>query len=186
MVKTAEKKDYLNTLANVHLPRWNELPDMDLYKDQVVSLILRYLSAFSEEGMDIITPSMINNYVKWKVVPAPSRRKQYGRPQLAGLIIVSLLKQVVSIADIKAGMESQQALSGDEKAYDSFCDSFEQCASFAASKMKLADSRANLRVNADSRMTMSACLSCVFRLCALKQAEDQRQLIAKTKKDDGR
>ena len=38
-------------LENVHLPRWHELPDIELYMDQVITLIEKYLSP-------LITPTM--------------------------------------------------------------------------------------------------------------------------------
>ena len=46
------------------LPRWAELPDLELYMDQVLSLIERYLG--SDPGFDRrgLTASMVNNYVK--------------------------------------------------------------------------------------------------------------------------
>ena len=33
-------------IANFHIPRWNELPTIDLYLDQLVSLLDQYLSNY--------------------------------------------------------------------------------------------------------------------------------------------
>ena len=49
---------------------------------------------------------MINNYVKLRIVPAPVR-KRYGRVQLAYLLVIGLLKQVLPIPDVKTLLESQ-------------------------------------------------------------------------------
>ena len=38
-----EMKEWAQQLNAVHLPRWEELPDIDLYMDQVMTLMDRYL-----------------------------------------------------------------------------------------------------------------------------------------------
>ncbi|MFR9161525.1 MAG: DUF1836 domain-containing protein [Ruthenibacterium lactatiformans] len=59
-------------LAAQRLPRWDELPDIDLYLDQVLTLLDKYLGPFlPENGGHALTASMINNYVKLRIVPAP-------------------------------------------------------------------------------------------------------------------
>ena len=59
-------------ISNFHLPRWNELPTIDLYIDQLVSLLEQYLSGYitndNEKDDKIITKTMINNYVKHNVL----------------------------------------------------------------------------------------------------------------------
>ncbi len=85
-------------LKAYHLPTWEELPTIDLYMDQVILLLNEYLSIFRmvspEEKM--ITPTMINNYVKQKIVPAPVKKK-YSKTHLAYLIILCILKQTLPI-----------------------------------------------------------------------------------------
>ena len=56
----------LNRFSNIRLPEWDELPDLDLYMDQVISLLQRYLGQFPSPDEKGITSSMINNYVKQK------------------------------------------------------------------------------------------------------------------------
>lgn len=46
------------------LPRWEDLPEIDLYMDQVIALMRKYLSIFDTDGEKLLTPAMINNYVK--------------------------------------------------------------------------------------------------------------------------
>ena len=94
-------------LAAQRLPRWDELPDIDLYLDQVLTLLDKYLGPFlPENGGHALTASMINNYVKLRIVPAPVK-KRYGRVQLAYLLVIGLLKQVLPIPDVKTLLESQ-------------------------------------------------------------------------------
>ncbi|MBQ9921517.1 MAG: DUF1836 domain-containing protein [Clostridia bacterium] len=64
----------LNTkeILEFHLPRWDELPEIELYMDQVVYTLEKKLEIFAEdESQKIITSTMINNYVKQKVVKPP-------------------------------------------------------------------------------------------------------------------
>ena len=66
-------------IENFHLPRWNELPNIDLYIDQLVSLLEQYLSNYikndNEKDEKLITKAMINNYVKHNVIKAPINKK---------------------------------------------------------------------------------------------------------------
>ena len=83
------------------LPEWDSLPELELYMDQVVLLLSRYLTFFSQgEEEKIITPSIVNNYVRMKVMPPP-RKKRYGRIHIAYLLMICTLKQSLSIAAIQ-------------------------------------------------------------------------------------
>ena len=91
-----------NYLNSFRLPQWDELPDMDLYMDQVVILLQRYLNFLPEDehGNAAITPSIINNYVRLKIMPPPVKKK-YTRVHMAYLIMVCSLKQSVNIPYIQ-------------------------------------------------------------------------------------
>ena len=54
---------------------WDRLPELDLYMDQVITLMSKELDPFSLEGERLLTPSMINNYVKDGVLPRPNQKK---------------------------------------------------------------------------------------------------------------
>ncbi len=84
------------------LPLWENLPEFDLYMDQVIVLLGQYLKLFSTDETDdkFITASMINNYVKLKIMPAPIKKK-YNKIHLAYLIIICSLKQTLSMATIQ-------------------------------------------------------------------------------------
>ncbi len=83
------------------LPDWESLPQLGLYMDQVILLLTQYLGPLSRSEEDKpITASIINNYVRLKVMPAPVKKK-YSRVHLASLIIICVLKQSLSISDIQ-------------------------------------------------------------------------------------
>ena len=82
------------------LPEWDELPSIPLYMDLIVLLINTYLNPgdiLSKEK--IVTPAMINNYIKQKIMP-PTVKKHYFRHHLACLLIICILKECVNIPDI--------------------------------------------------------------------------------------
>ncbi|MBQ7288716.1 MAG: DUF1836 domain-containing protein [Clostridia bacterium] len=85
------------------LPLWENLPDLELYMDQVISLLFKSLYGEKEEQNGAekqITPSMINNYVKMGLI-APPVKKKYTRTHVATLLMICVLKQSLSIQEIK-------------------------------------------------------------------------------------
>ena len=98
----AKLRRWENYLKEFRLPQWDELPDMDLYMDQVVMLLQRYLNFLPEDekGNAAITASIINNYVRLKIMPPPVKKK-YTRVHMAYLIMVCSLKQSVNIPYIQ-------------------------------------------------------------------------------------
>ena len=91
-----------NALKGYTLPLWDSLPDIELYMDQVISLITKYMEIYgSVTGqMRVITPSMINNYVKLGIIPAPVKKK-YSKIHLSYLLIICTLKQTLDISTIQ-------------------------------------------------------------------------------------
>lgn len=71
------------------LPAWDELPDFELYMDQVLSLTGRYLEGMPNSEDSKLTASMINNYVKVKIIPAP-QGKRYSRRHVAYLLLLCI------------------------------------------------------------------------------------------------
>ena len=108
-----------------HMPRWNELPDIDLYLDQVVNYLERVLGNYTVNKEDkIITKTMINNYVKQGIMPAPEKKK-YNRSHIAYLLVICILKQVYSISDIGKLISLTIEHFELNKAYNRFCANLE-------------------------------------------------------------
>ncbi len=131
-----ELNEWAQELAEFQLPRWEELPSLNLYMDQVVAYINETLSfllvdpnAQVSKGKKedrLLTSAMINNYVKQHFIPKPEK-KRYQREHLACLIVYALFKQVLPLTDIQKGVYLQLALCEHdfEKAYDTFCQQVE-------------------------------------------------------------
>ena len=80
---------------------WDQIPDLGLYMDQVVTFITRqYEPLYGEDIHGYLSPSMINNYVKSKLIPRPTGKK-YSREQIALLTMIVALKQTSSMEDIR-------------------------------------------------------------------------------------
>lgn len=96
------QSDIVRKLNTLSLPRYNQLPNVTLYRDQVIEYVALWMEPLSIcVEQPVITPSMINNYVKVGLVPAPVK-KQYGREQIARLIAICIFKQVLPIAAVQA------------------------------------------------------------------------------------
>lgn len=127
MEECMENKNLLEIaqhLKSFHFPTWNELPTFDLYMDQVITLVNTHLAPLLPKNA-LLTSSMVNNYVKQKLIPPPNKRK-YTKEHLAFLIVISLLKQIMSLPDIKEALLYQLTLEDRKKAYMRFCQLQEQ------------------------------------------------------------
>ena len=109
-------------MISYSFPRWQELPEIDLYMDQVVGYLSQKLAVFYDTDDDgcSITATMINNYVKQKVI-APPVKKRYDREQLARLYCICLLKHVFTLSEIRSLMAIQTRTYPFPVAYDYFC-----------------------------------------------------------------
>lgn len=112
---------FLEDILEFSLPRWDELPDIELYMDQVITFIDKNVSIFPAiDTKGIITPSMVNNYVKLNLIPKPVKRK-YSKLHLAYLIAISILKHVYTIQEVRDGISFQAMIHGEKDAYNLFC-----------------------------------------------------------------
>ncbi len=75
---------------------WEDIPDIDLYMDQVLSYMTR-----QHVGLELdenLTAAMVNNYMKKDLLPR-AKGKKYDRQHIAYLTAICLLKQVLSVSD---------------------------------------------------------------------------------------
>lgn len=149
----------------IHIPRWNELPNVDLYLDQVVTLLNTSLSSFlflnaEKEDNQILTKTMINNYVKNKLIEAPSKKK-YSKNQLAKLFVICVLKQVYSMVDISQLIHIALESTNIEIAYNSFCNEFEEA---LLSTYKKDDFSINTNTADNKYLLKSVLLSCTYKI----------------------
>lgn len=87
-------------MSSVHIYRIDELPRIELYLDQVITLVCDELAFMCLPDEQTLTGSMVNNYVKQRLVCAP-KRKRYTRRHVASLLFICAFKRVYSIAQLK-------------------------------------------------------------------------------------
>lgn len=99
------------------MPRWEEIPDLGLYMDQVITFTQRtYRPLYGEDAAKLLTASMVNNYVKAGLISRPVGKK-YARDQLAAVLMIVQLKGVLSMEMIRL------LVTGDMQAcYNTFCE----------------------------------------------------------------
>ena len=118
-------QEYTKKIQTCRLPRFDELPDMELYADQVIQYLNPLLSVLQfDEHEDQITPSMINNYVRMKLLP-PAHKKRYDRRHIAYLTAISIYKQLYSIDHIRSMILFQNEMFDILVSYDYFCTELE-------------------------------------------------------------
>lgn len=81
--------------------RMDDIPDIDLYMDQMLELLNRRLDVAKREPLDKgLTKMMVNNYTKEQLLMPPVNRR-YGKYHVLLLILIYQLKTILSISDIK-------------------------------------------------------------------------------------
>ena len=117
----------LEELKNYQCPKWKDLPDFDIYMDQVIFFIndrLHPLYFDKSKDEKVITSNMVNNYVKNSIVKPPIK-KHYKQYHLAFLIAVCILKRCYSLNEITRLIEIEQAM--DFPSISIVYDSFSSC-----------------------------------------------------------
>lgn len=77
------------------------IPNLDLYMDQVITLFedkLTHTKRYKEDKL--LTKTMINNYIKDKVL-MPANKRKYTKKHILLMILLYDLKQILAIGDIK-------------------------------------------------------------------------------------
>lgn len=108
-------------IAPFRLPRYAQIPDIGLYLEQVVRYVNAYLAPLGEPEL---SPSMVSNYVKQRLLPAP-QKKVYTAEQLARLMFIAAVKPVVPLEGLRLMFGIQEGSYALCTAYDYFCDEFE-------------------------------------------------------------
>lgn len=118
----AELKQYLKDVSSFSLPKYKELPGVELYMEQVLKFINGALETISPNEERQLTSFMVNNYVKAKMVSEPVKKK-YSRDQIGYLMAICLMKSTISMSDMSLLLELDKGISNDKgKLYAFFCE----------------------------------------------------------------
>lgn len=100
-----DKKDWLHNLLQIAYIPSEDVPDIELYMDQITTFMDTKLSESKRYPDDkIMTKTMVNNYTKNHLLP-PSVKKKYSKEHVFLLIMIYYLKNMLSISDIQSLLE---------------------------------------------------------------------------------
>ena len=92
----------LEDLRKIDYVKPEEIPNIDLYMDQITTFMDSQLAASKRYADDkILTKTMINNYAKNNLLPPPAKKK-YTKEHVLTLIFIYYFKNILSISDIQS------------------------------------------------------------------------------------
>ena len=102
---TRNEKEMMSSIfakiAELDYIKPDEIPNIDLYMDQVTTFMEDQLASTKRHEDDkILTKTMINNYAKNNLLPSPEK-KRYSKDHLLMLIFIYYFKNILSITDIQ-------------------------------------------------------------------------------------
>jgi len=103
---TIDDKDLLNSilqsLERIDYIKPEDIPNIDLYMDQVTTFMEEQLQSTKRYPDDkILTKTMINNYAKNNLLPPPEKKK-YTKEHILTMIFIYYFKGILSINDIQS------------------------------------------------------------------------------------
>ena len=154
----------IQALKTVRPIEWNQLPDLNLYKDQVLSYMQRQVLSFDDE--EALTSAMINNYIKAGLLPR-AEGKKYGRQHIACLTAACVLKQVLSVGNTQRLLRAETE-DGVEAFYEKYRAVLDQALNETAQELEQAQEAAlsdlALRLAVSSYAHRLACMEVLKRL----------------------
>ncbi|MBM6939259.1 DUF1836 domain-containing protein [Pseudoflavonifractor phocaeensis] len=114
-----ELEELKERMAQDRPVEWASFPDLGLYMDQIISYMPRQLIHYGEG--ELLTSAMVNNYIKDGLLPR-AEGKRYSRTHLAYLTAICVLKQVLSVREVKDLLAVGESRKGSAEAlYTYFC-----------------------------------------------------------------
>lgn len=93
--------DLLSEIRDFDRVKSDDIPNIDLYMDQVTTFMDDHLGLFKRSDSDkVLTKTMINNYSKYDLLP-PTVKKKYTNDHIIMMLFIYYLKPILSITDIK-------------------------------------------------------------------------------------
>lgn len=102
MTKEEYIKGLIDSLKDVKYIMPDDIPNIDLYMDQVTTFMDKHLKSSKRYSEDkLLTKTMINNYTKNELLPPPNKKK-YTKEHMFLLIFIYYFKNILSINDIQS------------------------------------------------------------------------------------
>jgi hypothetical protein len=118
-----ELSELIERLSGERPADWDSLPDIELYRDQILSYMKRQHSLQPEDAQ--LTGAMINNYIKSGLLPRANGKK-YTKDHLVYLTAICSLKQVLSVGETDALLKLQPNISDAKGFYGKYLTEMEE------------------------------------------------------------
>lgn len=154
---------FTELLKNKKPQEWEQIPDIELYMDQVVAFMERQHIGFDEEGDETLTPAMINNYIKKGLMPR-AHGKKYSREHIAYLTAICLMKQVLRVDETGDLLKWQIKDRDIREFYENYCDTLKTEFNNTADMLEKPSSEEELR-----QMALNLAVSGYSQILACKK-----------------
>lgn len=173
-----ELRAIIERLAQERPSDWDGLPDIELYRDQVLGYMKRQHSLQPEEAQ--LTGAMINNYIKSGLLPRANGKK-YTKDHLVYLTAICSLKQVLSVSETDELLKLQPNLADVQGFYENYLEMMEDAFRETADSLDADDTEdqlaaAALRLAISSYAQKLACEKLLDLLKEKKAAEKDVQI----------
>lgn len=125
-----ELQELKHRLEQQRPEKWDSLPDLSLYMDQVIGYMPRQLIQYGQG--ERLTAAMVNNYIKDGLLPR-AEGKRYSRDHLAYLTAICVMKQVLPVRD--AGLLAAADPGPVRDNYEKFCQALDQALKDTAQRL---------------------------------------------------
>lgn len=185
-IVAAKLRRWEKYLIGYRLPKWEEIPNLGLYMEQVVALMSNYFDYLPPELREeqFITAAAINNYVRRRLMPEPVKKRYY-RVHLAYLIVICSLRQSLSISTMNTLLPVETPEEEVREMYDRYIHLHHRTSEYFVREVKLwaadildheVDSELNV-TNAEELVFASAVMSGFAKLLAEKLLLLNRHLL---------
>lgn len=175
-----ELTELIEKLSTERPAGWDDLPDIELYRDQVLSYMKRQHSLQPEDGQ--LTGAMINNYIKSGLLPRANGKK-YTKDHLVYLTAICSLKQVLSVGETDALLKLQPNIENAKEFYEAYLANMNTAFVEASKQLDEKDAKEQLAVAALQLAISSYAqkLACEKILDILKEKEAPQKSKTKEK-----
>ena len=94
-IQALSEAEYVELIRELRLPRYADIPAIDLYMDQLLTYIDAQVRSLVAPDEKLLTASMVNNYVKVGMIPRPVGKK-YDREHLAMLLMLPVFPLILA------------------------------------------------------------------------------------------
>ena len=158
---------------------WDNLPDIDLYMDQLINYMPRQQLISNHDNQ--LTSAMVNNYIKANLLERANGKK-YSRTHLAELSVICFLKQIVSVKDA-ALVFNEFSKEDTRKNYEKYLEDLDKA--LTAVSQQIPDSMEDQQI-AEMVIHLAVVsyankLTCLRLIDILQEKEDKKKPIRKSK-----